>query len=143
MNKKKILILSILLIAILGMAISSVNAVTKTTGKIYFKDSYYAVEKKVGPKTQDKIDLWYCSKKHNHKNDWGSPGYQTAIGMNSPYFDSSKYHLKSAKITFVKKVNGKYKTATKSFKADKWETIGYNAPNGYRPYYARVTYYYN
>ncbi|MDR2967529.1 MAG: hypothetical protein LBU74_06235 [Methanobacteriaceae archaeon] len=145
MNKKKILILLILFVAVAGFALAPASAVTKkTTGKIYFKDSNFPVVKKVGPKIQDVIDLFHCSKNHNHKNHVGSgyPGYQTVIGMNNAYFPPSKYHLVSAKITFVKKVNGKNYYTTKKFKANNRDFIGYNAKKGYKPYYARVTYKY-
>lgn len=143
MNFKQCLLILGIVALISAFCIAPGFATKKTTGKIYFKDSSYPVVKKVGSKEQDVIHLWYCSKKHNHmKVDGGGTGYQTGITMNSPYSDPSKYHLVSAKITFVKKVNGKTSYSTKNFKTGKWEVIGYNAKNGYRPYYAVVTYRY-
>ena len=132
--------LLILLVAVIDLTMSSATAATKTTGKLYFKNNH-VVQKQVGPNPQDKILLWYCNKNHDHHKDWGSPGYQTAISMNSPYEDISKYRLVSSKITFIKKTGAK-KPFTKSFKSDKWDIIGYNAPKGYKPYYAHVTYKY-
>lgn len=38
---KKILILLILFFVVTGLTISTVNAATKTTGKIYFKDEFF------------------------------------------------------------------------------------------------------
>ena len=141
MKKKKLLILIILLIAVAGLTINATSASKKTTGKIYFKDSKFFTEYSVGPKEQDKIFLKYCSKNHDHKKDWGSPGYQTAVFMNNPYLPPSKYHLVSAKIVFIKKT-GAIKPFVKKFKADEWEVIGYDAPQGYKPYYAVVNYKY-
>lgn len=138
MDNKKLLMLLILFVAVVGLAMSSATAAKKTTAKLYFKKDVF-VEKQVGPKHEDRIFLTYCDKNHNHKSTYCLTGYQTTITMNC--IGPSKYHLVSAKIAFIKKTGAK-KPFTKSLKSDEWDFIGYNAPKGYKPYYAHVTYKY-
>jgi hypothetical protein len=142
-NEKRIVLLLILFTVIAGLILSNASAVEgvnlyKKTIKFKDNSNGYISSVKVGSKYQDRIHYAYVK---NYKNIDGWVRKQTAISMNNPYNEPSKYHLYKAWITFVKKVNGKNKYVNKWFKADKYEIIGYNAKNGYKPYKAVVYYY--
>ncbi len=75
MDKKRIIILLILFISVIGFTLSNVSAVEGA--KLYKKSIKFRDNSdgsidsvKVGSKKQDKIYYAYCGKKHNHKTDW-------------------------------------------------------------------------
>ena len=140
MEKKKIIILLILFVAVAGLTISSTNAATKTTGKIYFKDGK-SVTKSLGNKQI--LNVYYTSKRSEGQGLW-SPNTMV-INIYSSNHKPPKYELVKATVKFSKKVNGKTYYSTKTFKATKSELsdnkwIYYSPKNSYKPYSAVVTY---
>ena len=123
MNIKKLIMLLILLVAVIGFTLTPV---TSKNVKIYFKEQNTGVDKSIGG--EDYVTAYYYHKQMelltHSKGD---------IVPNSHY-------ITKAKVVFKKKVNGKNKYATQTFKADKYGTISYKTKNNYKPYYATVTY---
>lgn len=139
LNKKKILLLTMILVVALTICISPGFAVTKTTGKLYFdtKKEGNPVAKKVGSQHQDRIELYY-----NVKWFDTPPKIQTFIILGEANGEETKYQLKSAKVTYIKKIGSKNYYSTKIFKpkGKKQGFVEYKAKNGYKPYYAIITY---
>jgi hypothetical protein len=136
MNKKRIFIVLTIVIAVTAFTLAPAMAVKNyKTNTIKFKDkndlSYY---KKLG--SNDSIQVYYWSKapKSYSKMCIGIFGF---YDMES----SGKYILKKAKVKFVKKVNGKNRYISESFKATKYNTILYNPKNGCKPYSVVIYYY--
>ena len=135
MNIKKILLLSIILVAVLAICVSPGFAVTKTTGKLYFDTKKgNEVVKKIGSEFQDKINLQYNAELPLDTK------VQTYMYIGHRYNGpETKYQMISAKVVFRKKLGTKTYYSTKTFKA-KDNGVEYNAKNGYKPYYAIVKY---
>ena len=133
MNLKKIFLLIMILLLASAIYISPGFATTKTTEKIYFdtKNEGDPVVKKIGSESQDQIELRY-------NVEWMDmpPKIQTYVGIGEFNGDWTIYRIKSAKVTFIKKVGSKSYYSTKTFK----DYVEYNAKNGYKPYYVKVTY---
>ena len=134
------LILLVLLIAIVGLTISTVSAATKTTGKIYFKDGKH-VSKNIGK--GDYIYIYYGTKESPEQGFYSANTMRIFLERSNGY-NGKYYKLVKSTVNFRKKVNGKYVYSTKTFKATiddfRSKTIWYNPKNGYKPYYAIVTY---
>ena len=140
MEKKKILILLILFVAVVGLTMSSATAVTKTTGKIYFKDGK-SVIKSLGNKQI--LHVYYTSKGSGGQGLW-IPNTMV-INMYTSDYSLVKYKLVKATVKFSKKVKSKTYYSIKAFTATKSELsdnkwIHYYPKNSYKPYYAVVTY---
>ncbi|MCL2156410.1 MAG: hypothetical protein FWH54_00110 [Methanobrevibacter sp.] len=133
MNKKKILILLILFVAVAGLTLTPVASKTYTK-TIKFKSSG-TVNKYIGK--GDYIGVSY------------TPGYSGMSGKtntfeirswSSDYF-SNYYKLTKAKVTFTKKVKGKSKKYAKTYTANKYGgVVSKHPPSGYKPYSVKVTY---
>ena len=89
----------------------------------------------------------YVHVRYNIKAQQG-PKNQMFIIIEGKYADAKYYRLEKATVKFSKKENGKTVYSTKNFKAYKEETMSggytysiyYSPKNGYKPYYATVTY---
>ena len=138
MNKKKMIILAILLVAVAGLALAPVSAATKIykTDKLYFKQM------------ADKRHSITPTKKINKNSEiWGFYIYPKASSQYSPNtvcVGTSKYmdvepDYKATKIiiNFKKKVNGKTYYSTKTFKNSE---VSYKPKNNYKPNYCIVYY---
>ncbi len=133
MKKKKLLILIVLFIAITGLAISTSSAKTHTTNVIKFKDDpNYGVTKNLGK--GEKLNLFYTSK---YSPQLGKSNSLIITIYNSYGPESKYYDVTKAKIKFMKKENGKYKTTTKYLKGS---FIFKTLPKGWKPYSTVVTY---
>ena len=136
MEKKKILMLTILLIAIVGITVSTVNAKTYTK-TVQFKESKYApLNKYIGHNNY--VSTFYNSK-YSAQLERSRAVLITIGNINEPG-DDSYYNLVKAKVKYTKKVNGKTKTYFKTYKPNKWGYILTSAPKGWKPYSAFVTY---
>lgn len=128
--------LLILFVSVAGLAITTVSAATKTTGKIYFKDGKN-VQKSLGK--DEYVSVYYSKKPAGQQS-----GNFMCMGISKKNGDYSKYYkMVNATVKFSKKVNGKNYYSTKTFKAingQLWGDIIYYPKNGYKPYYAMVTY---
>jgi len=139
MNIKKILLLIMILAIASAICISPGFATTKTTDKIYFdtsKKSGTVVTKKIGSQPQDQVMLFY-----NFDVAYTNmpAEVQTKIIVGELNGEDTIYKMVRAKVTFIKKIGSKKYYSTKTLKS-KDGGITYNAKNGYKPYYARVTY---
>ena len=137
MDYKKILLFTVILVIASAICISPGFATTKTTDKIYFdtKTDGSLVSKKIGSGPYDKVELRYNTVFPGPS----SKKIQTHIITGQFADGPTKYKLLSAKVTFIKKVGSKNYYSTKTLKPKNGE-ISYNAKNGYKPYYAKVTY---
>ena len=137
MEKKKIIILLILFVAVIGLTISTVNAKTYTK-TVQFKSSGTTnVDKHLG--NGEYLSIFYTSKysqQHATKNVF------TICAYSNEYFPATYYYkVTKAKITYTKKVNGKTKTYTTTYNADKkYGVITKHPPKGWKPYSTVVTY---
>lgn len=130
MNKRKILILLVLFVAISGLTVTSVDAATyKKT--INFKDRNSEVTKYVG--NGDYLSAYYWSKL---PQSWGKKMQLSIHSWDG--IEANSHKITTAKVKF-KKTNSKA-TYTKTFKANKWGNIMYNPKSGYKPLSAIVTY---
>lgn len=133
MNKKRMLILLIVFVAVVGLSMSTVSAKTYTK-TVKFKD-YDTVNKYLGK--GDYLGVSYIS---GYSKMSKKTNYFEISTWSSDYF-SNYYKITKAKIKFTKKVNGKTKTYTKTYNADKkWGVINKHPPKGWKPYSAIVTY---
>ncbi|MCL2156926.1 MAG: hypothetical protein FWH54_02770 [Methanobrevibacter sp.] len=150
MNKKKMIILAILFLAVVGLALNSVSAAGKTykTGKLYFK---YNGDKKI-PRSD------FTKKINNRSEFYGYYNYPNNLGMQDPanYMKvgiegkiiGKKYYKPNYKptkvyIMFKKTVKGKTYYSSKTFTKfvstlDRGEDYArpYTPKNNYKPYYA-------
>ncbi len=138
MNKKKIIILGILFVAVAGLALGSASAATKThkTDKLYFKshskDKYSSFTKKID--RVNSIDgVYVYPKNYDAQNAPNS----VMVGISGKSLDDSDYKATKIIIKFKKKVNGKTYYSTKTFNKS-W--VYYKPKNNYRPYYSIVYY---
>ncbi len=139
MDYKKLLIISILLIAVAGLTVSTVSAKTYTK-TVKFKDSTYApVSKNIGQ--GDYLSVYYNSK---YSGQFGKKRaiYITIFPKDFGNVDNPIYHYKitKVKIKFIKNVYGKTRTATKTCKLDRWSSVNTQAPIGWKPYSTTITY---
>ena len=136
MNKRKILLLLICFVIVVGIATQSINAKTYSKS-VKFKDSpNYPVNKYIGKKNY--ISTFYDSKfsiQHNKKRTM----IVTIFNIND-FEAPSKYKLISAKIKFTKKIKGKTKTNSKTYKPNKNGFIDRQSPKGWKPISAVVKY---
>jgi hypothetical protein len=137
MEKRKIIILAILFVAIAGLALAPVSAATKTykTGKLYFK-----------PYEKNKFDSF--AKKLNNANiieglytypkvaSQGEPN-SVWVGFRDAKPGTKYYKITKITIKFNKKVNGKTYYSTKNFNKS---IVYYKPKNNYKPYYCIVYY---
>jgi len=129
MKKRKILILLILFVAVAGIAMGSASAKTYTK-TVKFKDSTTSpVNTYIGK--GDSISTFYNSK---FSPQFNKNRAMVIVIANVKNFEAAPhYKLINAKIKFTKKVKGKIKTATKTYKPNKSGTINYQAPQGWKP----------
>lgn len=136
MNFKKILILTILFIAVLGFTLSTVSSVEAS--KIYSKNV------KFNEKMALTKSIQYDNQIQSTFSDKYYTGYSTKMAIEimdrkhwlyKPMFKPTK-----AKVYFKKKVNGKTVYSTKTLKANKRGLILYNPKNNFKPYKATVYY---
>jgi len=138
MNKKRIIILAILFVAIAGFVLAPVSAVNKTykTGKLYFKvekkNKITSFDKKINGK--NRISGFYIYPKNT----------QTQMNPNTLFVEiykkgsnSPDYKITKTIIKFKKTVKGKTYYSTKTFKGN---GVIYEPKNNYKPYYALVYY---
>jgi len=147
MNKKKIIILAILFVAVAGLALAPVSEAAKTckTDKLYFKQG------------ADKKYSSFVTKNINKNSEiWGFYIYPKADSQHAPntvYIGTNKHldgkpDYKATKIViqFKKKVNGKTYYSKKTFYNNKpkknWfgGQLSYKPKNNYKPHYAVVYY---
>ena len=139
MNKKKIIILAILFVAVAGLALAPASEAAKTykTGKLYFKQE------------PDKRHSSFVTKKLNKNSAiWGFyvyPKGNSQYSANTVYVGTNKYidtkpDYKPTKIVikFKKKVKGKTYYSTKTFYSK--YGVSYQPKNNYQPYYCIVYY---
>jgi len=153
MNRKKIIILAILFVIVVGLALSPVNAANETykTGKLYFK--YNGDSKSPCSEFTKSIDsknqVYGFYIYPNNKNTYIYPANFMGVGTEGKYTKKGQYkpNYKPTKATvmFKKTVKGKThyssKTFTKFYKDFEFSYIsGYEPKNNYKPYYAIVHY---
>lgn len=131
MDKKRILVLLILFVAVAGLTVSTVSAKTYTK-TVKFKE-HTTINKYLGK--GDYLSVDYLS---GYSQMSGKSNMMTIGTWSNDYF-ANYYKLTKAKITFIKKSNGK--KYTKTYLADKkWGVINTHPPKGLRPYSAIITY---
>ena len=153
MNKKKIIILVILFVAVAGLALSPASAVTKTytTGKLYFKyngDSkrpYSEFSKSLNSKTEVRGFYNYPNNKESqHPPNFMLIGIDGKLTKNYNQYEPTCKPTKMI-VKFKKTVNGKTVYFTKTFKKfNSWEGFGYytsyTPKNYFKPQYAVIYY---
>ncbi|MCL2156428.1 MAG: hypothetical protein FWH54_00200 [Methanobrevibacter sp.] len=136
MNKRKILLLFICFVLVVGIAIQSTNAKTYTKSVKFKNSPNFPVNKYIGK--ENYISTFYDSKfsiQHNKKRT------MIVTIVNVHYFEApTHYKLISAKIKFTKKVKGKTKTTSKTYKPNKNGSINRQSPKGWKPISAVVKY---
>jgi len=121
-----------------------INSSIKKTGKFYFIKS-----------ASQKFGLFSWNLKNLGKDDYLIISYYSPkaienkntlfIEAKRPFIESTDnfaehHQITKAKITFVKKVNGKAYYSTKTFQPNKKGIITYKPKNAYKPYYTEITY---
>ena len=141
MEKKKILILLILFVAIGGLTVSSVVA-TKTyqTGKLYFKDKSDGRHSsfptmKIDSKRKNKISGFYVFPKN--KNTQMNPNTVFVEFIKNGGRNYPDYKITKTVITFKKTVNGKTEYSSKTIHGNE---VIYEPKNIFKPYYCIVHY---
>jgi len=147
MNKKKIIILIILFVAIAGLALAPVSAATKTykTGKLYFKqdkDKRYSFTPTIKINKNTEIGGCYVYPKVDSQYEPNT----VYVGTNKYMGEIADYRATKIIIKFKKKVNGKTFYSTKTFYYNKpkkewlYGELTYKPKNNYQPYYCIVYY---
>ncbi|MCL2114712.1 MAG: hypothetical protein FWH29_00645 [Methanobrevibacter sp.] len=150
MNIKKMIILAILFVAVVGLALNSVSAVGKTykTDKLYFK---YNGDKNIPrsdftKKINNRSEFYgYYNYPNNHRMQ-DSANYMK-VGIGGKYIGKKYYkpNYKPTKvyILFKKTVKGKTYYSSKTFTKfgstldmGNDHALPYNPKNNYKPYYA-------
>ena len=149
MNKKKIIILTIMFVAIVGLTLAPANAATKTynTGKLYFKEKTLGGEydkrfssfptKKIDSKAKNILEGFYSYPKTE------SQGAPNTVVISLGLMDSSPdYKMTKVFINFKKKVNGKTVYSTKTFTNSQVKSnwLSYKPKNNYQPNYCIIYY---
>jgi len=143
MNKKKIIILAILFVAVAGFALAPASAATKTykTGKLYFKqesDKRHSVTpvKKINKNSE--ISAFYVYPKGDSQYSRNTVYVRTNKNMG----EISDYRAIKLVINFKKKVNGKKYYSTRTFKGSKVKNnrFSYVPKNNFKPNYCIVYY---
>lgn len=154
MNKKKIIILAILFVAVAGLTLNSVSAASKTykTEKLYFKyDGDSKSPASTFTKSIDSKNQVYGFYIHsNNKRAYIYPPNCMGVGTEGKYNKNGpqykpNYKPTKATVMFKKTVNGETyyssKTFTKFYKDFEYSYISsYEPKNNYKPYYAVIHY---
>ncbi|MCL2686943.1 MAG: hypothetical protein FWE58_00195 [Methanobrevibacter sp.] len=136
MNKKKIIILAILFVAVAGFALEPASAAAKThkTDKLYFKQ-YEKNKFDVFVKKLNKANIIEGLYTHPKVTSQGEPN-SVLVGFRESY-PAKQYKITKIKIKFKKTVKGKTYYSTKTFNKN---SVYYKPKNNYRPHYAIVYY---
>ena len=154
MNKKKIIILTILFVAIAGLTLSPASAATKTykTGKLYFKYNgngevqFPQFSKSIDSKSElfgYYIPSNYKKYSQNGKN-YMSVGTQGKISKSGQQYNPN-YKPSKIKVMFKKTVKGKTYYSSKTFANIDSDlcyshSVNYKPKNNYNPHYAIIYY---
>ena len=138
MNKKKKIILILLLVLVGSLCINVVTAKIHTTKEIKFKDSMeYPVNKYVGKGEYASV---YYNSKYSTIGSYRENFFAISI-LNIHDLDAGgNYKIIKAKVKFTQNVNGRTKTTTKTYKPNKDGYIEKNNPKGLKPYSTIITY---
>lgn len=133
MNKKKILILTFLFVAVTGFTLAPASAAK--TGKLYFKKHWSSpvttFDKNIP--NNDYIHGEYYLKAGQGPKNYMAVGLLDKVGYNTKI----NHKITKISVKFKKTVKGKNYYTTKTFYRN---GVGYYPKNGYKPYYAVVTY---
>lgn len=129
-NKKKILILIFLFVAVAGFTLNPASATSKT---IKITDSYYGIEKSIG--NGDKITTVYIS---GYSGQSGKTRYLQISLWNYKTYPNGKYYKMNKAKVYYQKSNGR--TVFQTYKPDRYGYIGKIVPKGYTPKKAIVYY---
>ena len=112
---------------------------TNKTKKFYFdtKKNGASITKRVD--FYNRVQLQFNIPDKNSKSKKIQTSIVTKQNDLSKEFNTAITKIKSAKVTFVKKVGSKTYYSTKTLKPKNGK-ISYNAKNGYKPYSAEITY---
>lgn len=129
MNKKKIVILILLFVAVAGFTLAPASAASKT---INVKDSYKASVKNIG--NGDQVVVGYMSKYSGQSGK----SRNLEIGLFSKYEYGKGLYYKMNKATVTYKNKGK--TFTKNYKPNKYGGVNKIVPRGWTPKKVKVFY---